>query len=223
MLFGKKKMEEKKKPQTPADVFFDGMEEVLKTVRKTIAEMDTMKDIDKTIKLFSKDKKLTQKEVYQLALYGEEMVILEMIYDSLISLSIKNIEMPEGIYDVLLDDSGLLHDRAMKFTKDLLDLRSYDENKRIGFNEIDIIGYKEMYEVIKKRIAYIRGLAAKKGFTEKDIEMQHSLYAFDVTFKEAIAKNTVEKFDNDKREMMIVMLKAFPEDTFNRKGLCPIY
>lgn len=219
MLFGKKKINEKKKAQTPADVFFNGMNDLLEYHLKEIAKMDTCTDIDKNIKMFSKDKKLTQMEVFQLCLYNEELLILEMMYRPMVFLSTDKVIVPDKIYNILLDNSGLLHDRAMKFTKEILNLLPFDENKKIGFREVDIIGYRKMYEVVAKRIDYIRKLAVQKGFTEKDLELTETLFLFDKTFKDAVIK----KPEYDKGEMIIGILKAFPEGTFNRKGLAPLY
>ena len=211
MLFGKKKN------QTPADVFFNGMEQYLKKIIKAIDERDNTSEIDKEIKQLSKN--FTQKEVFQGLLYGEEWAILEMIYHTMLILNTDEITMPKETYDILLDNTGLLHDRALKFTKVMLDLLPFNENKKIGFREVEIIGYREMYKVEIKRIDYIKKLAAQKGFTEKDLEMPQSLFLFDKTFKDAVIK----KPEYDKGEMIIGILKAFPEGTFNRKGLAPLY
>ena len=213
MLFGKKKN------QTPADVFFDGMNDLLEYHLKEINKMATCVDIDKYIKKLSKNKKLTQKEIFQLCLIQEEMYILEMMYRSAAILSTDKIIVPKETYDILLDNSGLLHDRAMKFTKALLDLLPFDENKRIGFREVDIIGYRKMHEVIAKRISYIRKLAVQKGFTEKDLELTETLFLFDKTFKDVVAK----KLKYDMNDMVIAILNEFPEDAFNKKGLAPLY
>lgn len=213
MLFGKNKN------QTPADVFFNGMNDLLEYHLKEINKMATCVDIDKYIKKLSKNKKLTQKEIFQLCLIQEEMYILEMMYRSAAILSTDKIIVPKETYDILLDNSGLLHDRAMKFTKSLLDLLPFDENKRIGFREVDIIGYRKMYEVIAKRISYIRKLAAQKGFAEKDLELTETLFLFDKTFKDVVAK----KLKYDMNDMVIAILNEFPEDAFNKKGLAPLY
>ena len=213
MLFGKNKN------QTPADVFFNGMNDLLEYHLKEINKMATCVDIDKYIKKLSKNKKLTQKEIFQLCLIQEEMYILEMMYRSAAILSTDKIIVPKETYNILLDNSGLLHDRAMKFTKSLLDLLPFDENKRIGFREVDIIGYRKMYEVIAKRISYIRKLAAQKGFAEKDLELTETLFLFDKTFKDVVAK----KLKYDMNDMVIAILNEFPEDAFNKKGLAPLY
>lgn len=219
MLFGKKKIDKRKNAQTPADVFFNGINELLERHLKEIEKMATCVDIDKYIKRLSKNKKITQKEIFQLCLIQEEMYILEMMYRSVAILNTDEINIPEEAYDILLDDSGLLHDRAMKFTKEALALLPFNENKRIGFREVNIIGYRKMYEVVAKRINYIRELAAQKGFTGKDIELTETLFLFDKTFKDAVAK----KLKYNKRDMIIAILNEFPEDAFNKKGLTPLY
>lgn len=210
MLFKKK---EKKMADT---MFFDEFKKILKNGRKDIEKIKKdMSDIDEGYKILTK--KYDTEKVFFGLLMREEEEILEMIFRTLRYCQNKNISIPNEFYNTL-ESNRFMYDRYMEFMGDVFGLINIDETARLGYLELEVLLYREIFFAEKKRLQYIRELAKRKGVQIETIEVKNMLYALDLFYCKGIQDNP----NQDKLQLICTILNTMPNDTFNKCGLSPI-
>lgn len=210
MLFGKKK-------KSLADtMFFDEFKKILRNGRKDLKKIEkNMSDIDDGYKILAK--KFDTEKVFYGLLMREEEEILEIVFRILHYCKNENIVIPDAFFDIL-NENLFMYDKYITFIEKLFSLIDIDETARLGYSELEALMYKEMLPVEKKRINYIKELAAKKNIDINTIEVKSSLYAIDLFYNKSIRENP----NQDKAYLIRSLLSSMPDDTFNKCGLSPI-